>query len=140
MGRDICAAQRGKLRSASLHRQGELLSESIPDVLQPHPVRQRIKEHGLAEPSALDFETGQRGVLVFNQGGLQDERGGLNFRPIETKLSGKFQYTFRFNTDGGRPSSTGELEDKSDAIIEALLQASSLWLPYDERIGTSQSR
>lgn len=34
--------------------------------------------------------------LVFNQGWLQDERGGIKFRPVETRLSGKFQYTFRF--------------------------------------------
>ncbi|HMG36132.1 MAG TPA: DUF5916 domain-containing protein [Blastocatellia bacterium] len=34
--------------------------------------------------------------LVFNQGWLQDERGGFNFRAVETKFSGKFQYTFRF--------------------------------------------
>jgi len=40
MGPDLCAAQRGKLRGARLHRPGELLSESVPDLLQPHPVRQ----------------------------------------------------------------------------------------------------
>jgi hypothetical protein len=34
--------------------------------------------------------------LVFNQGWLQDPRGGFGFRAVETKLSGKFQYTFRF--------------------------------------------
>ncbi len=34
--------------------------------------------------------------LVFNQGWLQDERGGLHFRPAGTKLAGKIQYTFRF--------------------------------------------
>jgi hypothetical protein len=34
--------------------------------------------------------------LVFNQGWLQDERGGFNFRSAGTKLTGKLQYTFRF--------------------------------------------
>jgi hypothetical protein len=39
---------------------------------------------------------GNEVFLVFNQGWLQDERGGFKFRPVETRLSGKFQYTFRF--------------------------------------------
>ena len=39
---------------------------------------------------------GNEVFLVFNQGWLQDERGGFRFRAVETKLSGKFQYTFRF--------------------------------------------
>lgn len=34
--------------------------------------------------------------LVFNQGWLQDERGGFNFRSANTRLAGKIQYTFRF--------------------------------------------
>jgi hypothetical protein len=34
--------------------------------------------------------------LVFNQGWLQEERGGFNFRAAETRLAGKIQYTFRF--------------------------------------------
>jgi hypothetical protein len=34
--------------------------------------------------------------VVFSQGWIQDERGGYNFDPQEAKLSGKFQYTFRF--------------------------------------------
>jgi hypothetical protein len=34
--------------------------------------------------------------LVFNQGWLQDERGGFNFRAGRTGLAGKLQYTFRF--------------------------------------------
>ncbi len=34
--------------------------------------------------------------LVFNQGWLQDERGGFKFRPAGTRLAGKVQYTFRF--------------------------------------------
>jgi hypothetical protein len=34
--------------------------------------------------------------LVFNQGWLQNERGGFNFRSAGTRLSGKIQYTFRF--------------------------------------------
>jgi hypothetical protein len=42
------------------------------------------------------LKPGNEVFLVFNQGWLQDERGGLNFRAVETKLSGKFQYTFRF--------------------------------------------
>jgi uncharacterized protein DUF5916/cellulose/xylan binding protein with CBM9 domain len=39
---------------------------------------------------------GNEVFLVFNQGWLQDERGGVSFRAVETRLSGKFQYTFRF--------------------------------------------
>ncbi len=39
---------------------------------------------------------GNEVFLVFNQGWLQDEAGGFRFRAVETKLSGKFQYTFRF--------------------------------------------
>ncbi|NOT62114.1 MAG: carbohydrate binding family 9 domain-containing protein [Acidobacteria bacterium] len=34
--------------------------------------------------------------VVFNQGWLQNERGGYNFRATSTKLAGKLQYTFRF--------------------------------------------
>lgn len=34
--------------------------------------------------------------LVFSQGWLQDEAHGLSFHPIETKVAGKVQYTFRF--------------------------------------------
>jgi hypothetical protein len=35
--------------------------------------------------------------LVFSQGWLQDEaRGGLSFRPTDTKIAAKAQYTFRF--------------------------------------------
>jgi len=39
---------------------------------------------------------GNEVFIVFNQGWLQDEGGGFKFRAVETKLSGKFQYTFRF--------------------------------------------
>ena len=42
------------------------------------------------------LKPGNEMFLVFNQGWLQDERGGFKFRAAETKLSGKFQYTFRF--------------------------------------------
>jgi len=34
--------------------------------------------------------------IVFSQGWIQDEAGGLRFRAQESKLSTKFQYTFRF--------------------------------------------
>jgi hypothetical protein len=34
--------------------------------------------------------------LVFSQGWIQDEARGLKFHPIEAKLAGKVQYTFRF--------------------------------------------
>lgn len=34
--------------------------------------------------------------LVFSQGWEQNERGGFNFRPIGTQVTGKLQYTFRF--------------------------------------------
>ncbi len=34
--------------------------------------------------------------LVFSQGWQQDARGGFRFSPADTKLSTKFQYTFRF--------------------------------------------
>jgi hypothetical protein len=39
---------------------------------------------------------GNEVFVVFNQGWLQDERGGFNFRATDTKLAGKLQYTFRF--------------------------------------------
>jgi len=39
---------------------------------------------------------GNEVFLVFNQGWLQDERGGFNFRSSGTRLAGKIQYTFRF--------------------------------------------
>ena len=42
------------------------------------------------------LKPGNELFLVFNQGWLQDELGGFKFRASETKLSGKFQYTFRF--------------------------------------------
>jgi hypothetical protein len=34
--------------------------------------------------------------LVFSQGWLQDEARGLSFRPTDTKIAGKVQYTLRF--------------------------------------------
>jgi hypothetical protein len=34
--------------------------------------------------------------IVFNQGWLQDERGGFKFRSADTRLAAKVQYTFRF--------------------------------------------
>ncbi|HEV8385321.1 MAG TPA: hypothetical protein VGQ11_10665, partial [Candidatus Acidoferrales bacterium] len=34
--------------------------------------------------------------LVFSQGWQQDARGGFHFSPADSKLSTKFQYTFRF--------------------------------------------
>jgi hypothetical protein len=34
--------------------------------------------------------------FVFGQGWLQDEARGLSFHPIDTKIAGKLQYTFRF--------------------------------------------
>ena len=39
---------------------------------------------------------GNEVFLVFNQGWIQDDAGGFRFRAVETKFSGKFQYTFRF--------------------------------------------
>ncbi len=39
---------------------------------------------------------GNEVFIVFNQGWLQDERGGFNFRSAGTRLAGKMQYTFRF--------------------------------------------
>ena len=39
---------------------------------------------------------GNEVFIVFNQGWLQDERGGFRFRPTDTRLAGKIQYTFRF--------------------------------------------
>lgn len=39
---------------------------------------------------------GNEVFIVFNQGWLQDERGGFHFRPTDTRLAGKLQYTFRF--------------------------------------------
>ncbi len=34
--------------------------------------------------------------VVFNQGWLQNERGGFNFKATGTRVAGKIQYTFRF--------------------------------------------
>jgi hypothetical protein len=34
--------------------------------------------------------------IVFNQGWIQEPQGGFNYQPQESKLSTKFQYTFRF--------------------------------------------
>jgi hypothetical protein len=39
---------------------------------------------------------GNEVFIVFSQGWLQDERGGLRFRSTDTRLAGKMQYTFRF--------------------------------------------
>jgi hypothetical protein len=39
---------------------------------------------------------GNEVFIVFNQGWLQDERGGLHFRSTDTRLAGKMQYTYRF--------------------------------------------
>ena len=42
------------------------------------------------------LKPGNEVFLVFHQGWLQDERGGVNFRASRTGLAGKMQYTFRF--------------------------------------------
>jgi len=42
------------------------------------------------------LKPGNEVFLVFNQGWLQDERGGFRFRSTDTRLAGKLQYTFRF--------------------------------------------
>jgi hypothetical protein len=42
------------------------------------------------------IKPGNEVFLVFNQGWIQDERGGVNFRSSRTGLAGKMQYTFRF--------------------------------------------
>ena len=34
--------------------------------------------------------------ISLNQGWIQETDGGFNFRAVDTKLSSKFQYTFRF--------------------------------------------
>lgn len=39
---------------------------------------------------------GNEVFLVFNQGRMQDERGGFHFRSAGTGLAVKMQYTFRF--------------------------------------------
>ncbi|HLF83284.1 MAG TPA: hypothetical protein VI837_03830, partial [Blastocatellia bacterium] len=39
---------------------------------------------------------GNEVFIVFNQGWLQDDRGGFHFRATDTRLAGKMQYTFRF--------------------------------------------
>lgn len=42
------------------------------------------------------IKPGNEVFLVFNQGWLQDEHGGVNFRSRRTGVAGKMQYTFRF--------------------------------------------
>jgi hypothetical protein len=42
------------------------------------------------------LKPGNEVFIVFNQGWLQDERGGFHFRATDTRLAGKMQYTFRF--------------------------------------------
>lgn len=42
------------------------------------------------------LQPGRDLFIVFNQGWLQDPAGGLRFQSQDTKVSIKFQYTFRF--------------------------------------------
>ena len=42
------------------------------------------------------LKPGNEVFIVFNQGWLQDDRGGFHFRSTDTRLAGKMQYTFRF--------------------------------------------
>lgn len=42
------------------------------------------------------LQPGNELFIVFNQGWVQDERGGFRFRTTDSKLAVKFQYTFRF--------------------------------------------
>jgi hypothetical protein len=42
------------------------------------------------------LKPGNEVFIVFSQGWLQEERGGFHFRPTDTRLAGKMQYTFRF--------------------------------------------
>ncbi len=42
------------------------------------------------------LQPGRDLFLVFNQGWIQDPMGGFNFQAQDTKVSTKFQYTFRF--------------------------------------------
>jgi hypothetical protein len=56
------------------------------------------KEANLAWQSRVRWilRPGNDVFLVFSQGWLQDEARRLSFRPAETKIAGKVQYTFRF--------------------------------------------
>ena len=75
----------------------ELRGDAAAVAVEPDPVRQPIPEPGLAEPRPLDAAARQRSVLRV-QPGLDPGRdgGSLRFRTQDSKVSAKFQYSFRF--------------------------------------------
>ena len=95
---DVRAAAGRRLHRAHRHVEHQLRGVPVAVVLEPDPVRQPVEESGLAEPRALDAAARQRPVLRV-QPGLDpgsEERGNLRFRAQDSKLSAKFQYSFRF--------------------------------------------
>lgn len=56
------------------------------------------RSHNLGWQSRMRWtlQPGRDLFLVFNQGWIQDPMGGFNFQAQDTKVSTKFQYTFRF--------------------------------------------
>ena len=51
---------------------------------------------GLQSRARWTVRPGHDMFVVFNRGWIQDDTGGFDFRPAETHLALKFQYTFRF--------------------------------------------
>ena len=56
----------------------------------------RSRNLGLQSRVRWTLQPGRDLFLVYGQGWIQDPNGGTSFRPQDSKISTKFQYTFRF--------------------------------------------
>ena len=86
------------LHRADCHVERELRRVPAPVVLKSHSARQPIGKSRMAEPGPLDAQAGQRRVLRV-QPGMGAEEGdndSLRFHSQDSKVSAKFQYSFRF--------------------------------------------
>ena len=75
----------------------ELRGVPVAVAVESGSVRQPVQEPGLAGSRPLDTATRQRPVLRIQPGVIQEDGGdSLRFRTRDSKVSAKFQYSFRF--------------------------------------------
>ena len=80
-----------------------ILSSQINDAVSPYLSFSNLIQYD-NRPRNLGWQSRVRWILrpgndlffVFNQGWIQDPKGGYRFSPQDSKMSAKLQYTFRF--------------------------------------------
>ena len=96
---DVRAPAGRPLHRAHLHVERQLRGVAAAVALEPDSVRQPLAQPGLAEPRALDAAARQRSVLRVQPGldpGGRAAAAACASGPQDTKVSAKFQYSFRF--------------------------------------------